>query len=44
MSGKDKMLIRGGKPLEGEISVSGGKNTAAAVIPATLAERRAQHD
>ena len=36
MSGKDKMLIRGGKPLEGEISVSGGKNTAVAVIPATL--------
>ena len=35
-SGKDKMLIRGGKPLMGEITVSGGKNTAVAVIPATL--------
>ncbi len=34
--GKDKMLITGGKPLMGEISVSGGKNTAVAVIPATL--------
>ncbi len=30
------MLITGGKPLMGEISVSGGKNTAVAVIPATL--------
>ena len=33
---KDKMLITGGKPLIGEIQVSGGKNTAVAVIPATL--------
>lgn len=33
---KDKMLIIGGKPLMGEITVSGGKNTAVAVIPATL--------
>ena len=30
------MLIAGGKPLTGEIWVSGGKNTAVAVIPATL--------
>ena len=36
MCGKDKMLITGGKPLMGEIAVSGGKNTAVAVIPATL--------
>ena len=36
MLGKDKMLITGGKPLMGEITVSGGKNTAVAVIPATL--------
>ena len=36
MLGKDKMLIMGGKPLMGEITVSGGKNTAVAVIPATL--------
>ena len=35
-TGKDKMLIAGGKPLTGEIWVSGGKNTAVAVIPATL--------
>jgi UDP-N-acetylglucosamine 1-carboxyvinyltransferase len=35
-SGKDKMLITGGKPLMGEITVSGGKNTSVAVIPATL--------
>ena len=30
------MMIRGGNPLEGEVRVSGGKNTAVAVIPATL--------
>lgn len=32
----DKMLIKGGHPLTGEITVSGGKNTAVAVIPATI--------
>ena len=36
MSCKDKMLITGGHPLVGEITVSGGKNTAVAVIPAAL--------
>lgn len=36
MSSKDKMLITGGHPLMGEITVSGGKNTAVAVIPAAL--------
>lgn len=30
------MLITGGHPLMGEITVSGGKNTAVAVIPAVL--------
>ena len=30
------MLITGGNPLMGEVHVSGGKNTAVAVIPATL--------
>ncbi len=30
------MLITGGHPLMGEVRVSGGKNTAVAVIPATL--------
>lgn len=34
--GKERMLITGGHALEGEIRVSGGKNTAVAVIPATL--------
>ena len=33
---KEKMLITGGNPLEGEVRVSGGKNTAVAVIPAAL--------
>lgn len=33
---KERMLIRGGNPLFGDVRVSGGKNTAAAVIPATL--------
>ena len=36
MFNHEKMLIRGGKPLMGEITVSGGKNTAVAVIPATI--------
>ncbi|MDD3334766.1 MAG: UDP-N-acetylglucosamine 1-carboxyvinyltransferase [Eubacteriales bacterium] len=36
MSSKDKMLITGGTPLMGDITVSGGKNTAVAVIPAAL--------
>ena len=36
MSGKERMLITGGNPLEGEVSVSGGKNTAVALIPASL--------
>ena len=34
--GKDRMLITGGHALEGQVRVSGGKNTAVAVIPATL--------
>lgn len=33
---KDRMLINGGIPLQGEICVSGGKNTAVAAIPAVL--------
>ncbi len=36
MTGKEKMLITGGMPLEGVVRVSGGKNTSVAVIPATL--------
>ena len=34
--GKERMLITGGHALEGQVRVSGGKNTAVAVIPATL--------
>ena len=34
--GKERMLITGGHALEGQVQVSGGKNTAVAVIPATL--------
>ena len=33
---KERMLITGGNALEGEVRVSGGKNTAVAVIPAML--------
>ena len=33
---KERMLIEGGHALEGQVRVSGGKNTAVAVIPATL--------
>ncbi len=36
MNGKKKMVIVGGAPLQGEVHVSGGKNTSVAVIPATL--------
>ena len=32
----EKLLIRGGRRLEGEVMVSGGKNAALAVIPAAL--------
>ena len=33
---KERMLVTGGQALEGQVRVSGGKNTAVAVIPATL--------
>ncbi len=36
MAKKERMLITGGNALEGEVRVSGGKNTAVAVIPAAL--------
>ena len=32
----DKYIIHGGKPLQGEISISGAKNAAVAIIPAVL--------
>ena len=36
MAKKERLMITGGHALEGEVRVSGGKNTAVAVIPATL--------
>ena len=33
---KDRLRIQGGMRLEGEVAVSGGKNAAAAIIPASL--------
>ena len=33
---QERMLIRGGQALTGAVHVSGGKNTAVAIIPATL--------
>ena len=32
----DKYVIRGGRPLQGQISISGAKNAAVAIIPAVL--------
>ena len=32
----DKFVIRGGKPLFGEVTVSGAKNAAVAIIPAAV--------
>ncbi len=32
----EQLLIKGGKPLQGEVSVSGAKNAALAVLPAAL--------
>lgn len=36
MPDNEKMMIVGGNPLEGDVRVSGGKNTSVAVIPAIL--------
>lgn len=36
MPDNEKMMIVGGMPLEGDVRVSGGKNTSVAVIPAIL--------
>lgn len=33
---KEKLVIRGGKPLTGSVSVSGAKNAAVAILPAAL--------
>lgn len=33
---KEKLIIRGGKPLTGTVGVSGAKNAAVAILPATI--------
>ena len=32
----EKYVINGGKPLQGEVDISGAKNAAVAIIPAAL--------
>ena len=32
----DKFVIKGGKPLKGEVTISGAKNAALAIIPACI--------
>ena len=32
----EKLIITGGTPLKGEVVISGAKNAAVAIIPATL--------
>ena len=32
----DKLIIKGGRPLEGEINISGAKNAALPILAATL--------
>ena len=32
----EKLVINGGTPLKGEVSISGAKNSAIAILPATL--------
>lgn len=41
MSTKERFLITGGIPLTGDVFISGGKNTAVAVIPAVLLSEEA---
>ncbi|NLB91313.1 MAG: UDP-N-acetylglucosamine 1-carboxyvinyltransferase [Clostridiales bacterium] len=36
MADKEKLVIIGGIPLQGEIKVSGGKNTSVAIVPSVL--------
>lgn len=31
-----QMVVRGGKPIRGEVGISGGKNAAGAILPATM--------
>ena len=32
----EKFVIRGGRPLVGEVTISGAKNAAVAILPATI--------
>ena len=32
----EKFVIHGGKPLVGEVEISGAKNAAVAILPATI--------
>ncbi|MEG1152757.1 MAG: UDP-N-acetylglucosamine 1-carboxyvinyltransferase, partial [Oscillospiraceae bacterium] len=32
----EKLIITGGKPLSGEVEISGAKNAVVAIIPATI--------
>ena len=32
----DKLIIKGGTPLKGEVKISGAKNAALAILPATI--------
>ena len=32
----DKFIIKGGRPLEGEVEISGAKNAVVAIIPAVI--------
>ena len=32
----EKFVIKGGTPLEGEVTISGAKNAAVAILPATI--------
>ena len=32
----EKLVIKGGTPLKGEVTISGAKNAALAILPATL--------
>ena len=37
---REKLVIKGGKPLIGEVTVSGAKNAAVAILPAAILWRR----
>ena len=39
----EKLVIKGGTPLKGEVSIIGAKNSAIAILPATLLVSRNMH-